>query len=172
MAEPGPEVIFLAGRLVARDEIGGLRDLVDRLGRLGHRSRVLCLAAAADHGLPELAECPTLGRRWLLSWAVKHLELGGEGGRPRILHVLGLAMAEAAIVVSEHWRLPYLLSVDEFPRPHARLRLSRSWCRGLIATQPELAEVLTRDLGVPGRLGFRSSARLGRWFLARASRRF
>ncbi len=152
MAEAGSDVIFLAGRLVARDDLRGLRDLAGRLRGLGHRSRVLCLAAAPDHALPELVECPALGRRWLLSWAVKALELVEEGGRPRVLHVLGQGMAEAAIEVAERWRIPYLLAVDEFPRGHCRLRLSRKWCKGLVATDAELAEALTRDLGVPHRL--------------------
>ncbi len=149
MGDGEPEVLFLAGRLEGRDELRSLRALADRLGRLGWTARVLCLAAAPDHGLARLVECPALARRWRLPWAARALDLSGPADRPRVLHVLGLGMAPAGLEIAERWRLPYLLTVDEFPRRDARIRLSRAWCRGLVATNGELAAALTRDFGVP-----------------------
>jgi len=152
MADAACDILFLAGRLGGRDEIQSLRSLVDRLRRLGHESRVICLSAGPDHGLPGLFEAPGLARRWRLPWAARGLGLDGETGRPRVLHVLGAEMADAGVEVAERWRLPYLLTIDEFPRRDARVRISRAWCRGLVATNPELAASLTREFGIPGRL--------------------
>src|SRR5207248_281097 len=95
---------------------------------------------------------PGLGRRWLLPWVSRRLDLGEPKDRPRMLHVLGAGMAEAGLDLAERWRLPYLLTIDEFPRRDDRLRLSRSWCRGIVATNRELAEALARDYGIPRRL--------------------
>jgi glycosyltransferase involved in cell wall biosynthesis len=58
-------------------------------------------------------------------------------------------MAEVGLAIAERWRIPYLLGVDEFPGKVARLRLSRHWCRGLVATNRELALALVRDFGIP-----------------------
>ncbi len=151
MDEIGCDVIFLAGHLKGRDEILSLRGLIERLEQLGHRSRVICPSIVSDHGFSDLAECPGLARRWQRPWSVRTLDLAAPSGRPRLLHVLSAGMAEAGLEIAEHWRLPYLLCVDEFPRRDARLRLSRNWCRGLIATSSELADALRRDYGVPGR---------------------
>ena len=58
-------------------------------------------------------------------------------------------MAPAALEIAERWRVPYLQGVEEFPAPGTRLRLSRRWCRGLVATSRELRDDLTRNFGVP-----------------------
>ncbi len=152
MAEVGEGVLFLTDRLGGPDEVRALRGLVERLGRLGHAPRVLCRVATPDHGIAGLTELPGLGRRWLLPWASRGLGLGESPGRPRVLHVLGAGMAEAGLEVAERWRLPYLITIDEYPRRDARLRLSRSWCRGLTATGDELAGALAGDFGIPARL--------------------
>jgi glycosyltransferase involved in cell wall biosynthesis len=152
MAEAGFEVLFLTDRLVGPDDLLSLRGLLERLEQAGHQTRVICVSATPDHGIPGLTECPGLARRWLLPWVSRGLDLGDSRGRHRILHVFGAEMAEAGLDVAERWRLPYLLTIDEFPRPDARLRLSRSWCRGIVATNRELAEALNRDYGIPRRL--------------------
>ena len=151
MGDLGCDLLFLADHLKGKDEVQALRGLVERLDRLGHRSIVICRSSIADHGIAELTECPGLGRRWQRPWTVRGLDLGDESGRPRLLHVLSASMAEAGLEIAERWRLPYLLCVDEFPRRDARLRLSRYWCRGMIATNRELAETLHRDFGIPRR---------------------
>src|SRR5436305_2199711 len=152
MAEAGFEVLFLTDRLAGPDDLLSLRGLLERLGRMGHRSRVICRSAAPDHGIAGLVECPALARRWLFPWVSRGLDLGRPGCHPRLLHVLGAGMAEAGLEVAERWQLPYLLTVDEFPGRDDRLRLSRAWCRGIVATGPELARALARDYGVPGRM--------------------
>ncbi len=153
MAEVGAEIVFLAGRLVDRDEIRSHRALADRLGRLGFSTRMICSSVAPDHGIANLTEWPPLGRRWWLPWSSRGLEaLAGfefPTARPVWLHVLGAGMADAGLDLAERRHLPYVLSVDEFPRRDARLRLSRAWCRGLIVGNPELAQALVRDYGVP-----------------------
>jgi glycosyltransferase involved in cell wall biosynthesis len=60
-------------------------------------------------------------------------------------------MADVGLAIAERWRIPYLLSIDDFPGKDARLRLSRSWCRGLVATNRELSLALVRDFGIPPR---------------------
>ena len=149
MADHACDVVFLTGRLGGRDEIGSLRSLVDRLDRLGHESRVISASAAPDHGLANLSEAPGLGRRWRLPWAARCLGLEAGPGTRRVLHVIGAGMADAGVEVAERWRIPYLLTVEEFPRRDARLRISRAWCRGLVATNPELAATLSAGFGVP-----------------------
>src|SRR5690606_23875847 len=69
--------------------------------------------------------------------------------RPDLLHVHGVELAEAGLAAAEHWELPYLLTVDDFPPPEARLRLNRRWARGIIATSDDLAGELNQQFGVP-----------------------
>ena len=150
MADHRAEIVFLAGRLVDRDEVRSHRALADRLAALGFATRVICSAVDPDHGIADLTAWPPLDRRWWLPWSARGLEAAV--GRPRgsvLLHVLGARLADAGLDLAERWHVPYLLSVDEFPRRDTRIRLSRAWCRGLVATNPELAEALVRDYGVP-----------------------
>jgi glycosyltransferase involved in cell wall biosynthesis len=149
MADAPCDLLFLGDRLLGREWTLTLRALFRGLERLGHTCRVLCCSAESDHGLPNLAECPGLARRWQRPWAIRGLELGDGSARPRLMHILTASMAEPGLEIAERWRLPYLLSVDEFPRRDARIRLSRSWCRGLIATNHELAIALNRDFDIP-----------------------
>lgn len=149
------EVVFVANRLDDRDEIRSHQALVSRLAQSGFGARLICSAVAPDHGISNLTEWPALGRRWWLPWSARGLAAAVgfpfESGGPVWLHVLGAEMADAGLDIAERWHIPYMLTVDEFPRRDARLRLSRAWCRGLIATNPELAEALVRDYGVPPR---------------------
>ena len=153
MADVRAEIVFLAGRLVDRDEIRSHQALADRLARLGFGTRMIASGVGPDHGIASLTEWPPLARRWWLPWSSRGLASAVgwplATTRPVWLHVLGARLADAGLDLAERWQIPYLLSVDEFPRRDARLRLSRAWCRGLIATNPELAEALVRDYGVP-----------------------
>ena len=149
MAVDGCDVLLLAGRLGGRAEVEPVRRLIEGLTRLGHDCRVLCLSAPGDHGLDDLVECPGLGRRWQRPWSVRGLDLEEEPGKARIMHALSSRLAEVALTVSERWRIPYLLDVEEFPRRDFRLRLSRAWSRGLVVPNGELAGALRRDYGIP-----------------------
>ena len=153
MASPRAEILFLAGRLVDRDEIRSHAALTERLHRLGFRTRLICPAIGPEHGIAHLTEWPALGHRWWFPWSSRGLDQAvGITPTPRHpvwLHILGTSMANAGLDLAERWHIPYVLAVDEFPRRDARLRLSRARCRGLIATNLELAEALVRDYGVP-----------------------
>ena len=153
MATPRAEILFLAGRMVDRDEIRSHAALTERLHRLGFRTRLICPAIGPEHGIAHLTEWTALGRRWWFPWSSRGLDqavgLIPTPRHPVWLHILGTSMAEAGLDLAERWRVPYVMAVDEFPRRDARLRLSRARCRGLIATNLELAEALVRDYGVP-----------------------
>ena len=151
MADVGCEVLLLADRLSGRADLESLRGLADGLARLGHDPSVLCSSAPTDHGLDDLTECPGLARPWQRPWAVRGLDLGEAHGRRRVMHVLASRMAEPALAIAERYRIPYLLGVEEFPRRDARFRLSRSWCRGLVVPNRELAAVLVGEFAIPPR---------------------
>ncbi len=144
MRDPGPNLVFLAGRLEAHDapEVEGL---ADRLRAAGLGAEIVCLAGGPR---PKVVECPGLGRHWQRSWAARRLR-PKKTARPDLLHALGMEMAPAAIALAEHWQVPYVLTIDEFLPPGGRLRLSRKWCRALVATGADLAEDLRLHLGVP-----------------------
>ncbi len=80
---------------------------------------------------------------------VRALRFGEHLARPSLLHVLQSRMGEAGLAIAEHWRIPVIQSVDEFVPPGGRLRLSRRWCRRLVATSRALADDLINALGVP-----------------------
>ena len=93
--------------------------------------------------------CPGLACPWRRAWAARRLRVGEQLARPELIHALGVQAAPAALALAEGWRVPYLLTVDDFLPPGGSLRLSRTWCRGLIAGGRELADDLVHLLGVP-----------------------
>jgi glycosyltransferase involved in cell wall biosynthesis len=60
-------------------------------------------------------------------------------------------MADVGLALAERWRTPYVLSTDDYLPPGARLRLSRHWCRGVIAASEALASELVESVGLPRR---------------------
>jgi glycosyltransferase involved in cell wall biosynthesis len=152
MADPARTVLLLAGRLPARADGCSVRALADRLERRGIPAEVLCASGGEAAGRePRVVESPGLGHRWGRVLAVRRLPFDEGLRRPDLLHVLGAAMAPVGLAIAEHWRLPYVQTIDEFLPPHARLRLSRRWSRGLIPVSRELADDLRRGLNVPAR---------------------
>lgn len=151
MAEGTRDVVLLAGRLSVADA-DVIRGLVARLAKRGFSASVICASAgegqASEFGFQE---CPGLLARWRRPWAVRGLT--SEAGRPRpaLLHALGAGLADAALALAERWRIPYLLTVDDFLPPGGRLRLSRAWCRKILATGRQLADDLIESVGVPRR---------------------
>lgn len=130
-------------------ELRGLARLAARLATRGVSARLLCLGASLPlpEGL-EVIECPGLASPWRRDWLVRRLPLGAES-RPDLLHVEGAELAAAGLAVAEHWGVPYLVSIDEFPPPEARLRFSRRWARGVVVSGADLAEELRQQFGVP-----------------------
>jgi glycosyltransferase involved in cell wall biosynthesis len=58
-------------------------------------------------------------------------------------------MMEAALTICESARLPYIQTIADFRTLERGLRLSRRWCRHLVATGPDLAGELIDGLRVP-----------------------
>jgi len=150
MDGPTRSILLLAGRLGVHDEGCAVRPFLDRLERHGLSPQLLCTGAAGDVGADfRVVGSPGLGTRWRLPLAVRGLGFGERLKRPDLLHVLGSRLADAGLVIAEHWRIPYVLTVDEFVPPEGRLRLSRTWCRRLLASSRELADDLKTQLGIP-----------------------
>jgi glycosyltransferase involved in cell wall biosynthesis len=152
MTEPTRSVLLLAGRLGVHDDGWSIRQFLDRLESLGVTAKVICVEAAGEAAAdPRVVACPGLGHRWRQPFAVRGLRLGERLDRPDLLHVLQSVVSEAGLAVAEHWGLPYVQTVDEFVPPGSRLRVSRRWCRRLVASSRELADDLRTHLGVPPR---------------------
>jgi glycosyltransferase involved in cell wall biosynthesis len=153
MSEPPRAILVLAGRLGRHDHGWSIVPFLDRLGGTGFDAQALCVeASGAAISDPRVVESPVLGRHWRLPIAVRGLRFDGRLNRPDLIHVLEARMSAAGLAIAEHWRIPYVQSVDEFLPAGAGLRLSRRWCRRLIATSRELADDLTTHLRVPSDL--------------------
>ena len=150
MTEPVYHVVLLADRITNSDQAGTVREYIDRLGDRGLTARVLCAlwSGPSRSGL-HIEECPGLGDRWQLTWALRSLRRPEGSAMPSLLHSLQARMAPAALEIAERWKVPYLQGIEEFLPPGSWLRLSRRWCRGLVATSRELGDDLTRNFGVP-----------------------
>jgi glycosyltransferase involved in cell wall biosynthesis len=81
--------------------------------------------------------------------AARSLWLRDELQRPDLMHVIHDEMVEAALSISESSGLPYIQTVADFRTLGRGLRLSRRWCRRLVAIRPELAAAMVGELGVP-----------------------
>jgi glycosyltransferase involved in cell wall biosynthesis len=144
------KVLFLAGRLNWHDGGWPLAPLLDRLEGRGCHVQVLCLSRGNDLlDDPRAVAMPTLGNRWLRTFAVRGLWSHGQVVRPDLLHVLHDEMGDVAVALSETGALPYVQTVSRFGTVGRGLRLSRRWCRRLVATSPDLAHELIAELGVP-----------------------
>lgn len=158
MSDGSPNVLILAGRLMIHDA----EALRARLLRLEDRRigvSIIGLSAPESQRWlsppfsgaeqPKFVACPALGNRWRQPWAIRELTSEYGPPRPDLIHALGFEMAGAALALAERWRTPYLLELDEFLPAGAKLRLSRNWCRGLIASGNDLADDLVVTLGLP-----------------------
>jgi glycosyltransferase involved in cell wall biosynthesis len=150
MAGGGINVLILAGRLKWHDGGWPLSPLLDRLERRGCHVQVLCLSRGHDLlDDPRAVEVPTLGNRWLRTFAVRGLWSHGQLVRPDLLHVLHDEMSDIALALSESGSLPYVQTVSRFGTVGRGLKLSRRWCRRLVVTSPDLAHELIEELRVP-----------------------
>lgn len=150
MADQGRNVLLLAGRLGTHDHGWMIAPFLDRLAKLGVSAQVLCLSGDPSAGTDyRVVECPALGRWWQHAFAVRRLRPGDGLRRPDLIHVLQTRMGSMGLSLAERWRVLYVQTVDDFLAPDDRLRVSRRWCRGLIAASRDLADDLVRNLGVP-----------------------
>lgn len=151
MAPPDARtILLLAGRLGVHDEGWSIRPFLDRLEKEGFLAQILCVEAAGD-ALADyrVFEIPGLGSRWRLPLAVRGLRFGDRLNRPDLVHVISSRMGDAGLAIAERWRIPYILTVDEFIPPEGGLRLSKKWCRRLVATSRELVGDLESQFGIP-----------------------
>ena len=150
MTEPECHIVLLADRITNSDQAGTIRAYIDRLEDRGLAARIVCATwSGPSREKLDIEECPGLRDRWQLTWALRSL-LRREGlTRPLLLHSLQARMAPAALEIGERWKVPYLQGIEEFLPFGSRLRLSRRWCRGLVATSRELGDDLTRNFGIP-----------------------
>ena len=150
MSEPIRNVLLLAERLGVHDDGWSIGPFLDRLESLGVDAQVVCIEAAGDAATdPRVVERSGLAHRWRLPFAVRGLRFGERLNRPDLLHVMQSRVGDAGLSIAEHWRVPYVQTVDEFVPEDGRLRVSRRWCRRLIATSRELADDLRVHLQVP-----------------------
>ncbi len=98
---------------------------------------------------------PALANRWLRALAVRRLWSDGLLQRPDMMHVVDDEMVDLALALSEDDRLPYVQTVAGFGSVERGLRLSRRWCRRLVATSPDLAEAMTQGIGDSPPIGSR-----------------
>jgi glycosyltransferase involved in cell wall biosynthesis len=144
------QILVLAGRLDGDAAHGHLPCWFDRLERRGCRLQALCLSKGGGlAGDPRALEIPTLGSRWLRGFAARSLRADDRVHRPDLIHVVHDEMIDAALALSESSQLPYIQTVSDFQTLERGLRLSRRWCRHLVATGPDLAGELIEGLGVP-----------------------
>lgn len=153
MSEPpsSTSLILLADRLTATLGLR-LRALASKLEPRGFAPVVLCVDAG--EGTPpgaRVVESPALEGRWRRYWAARGLTSGQGPCRPDLLHVVDASMADVGLALAERWRTPYVLSVDDYLPVGARLRLSRHWCRGVVASSEALASELVESVGLPRR---------------------
>ena len=92
---------------------------------------------------------PALGNRWMRGWAARSLWSSEAVQRPDLVHVVHDEMSESALILSESAGLPYIQTVADFRTLGRGLRLSRRWCRQVVAIRPDLAAGLVAELGLP-----------------------
>ena len=150
MSRTEPWLLLVAGKLGLHDDGWSIGPFLDRLQARGVSARVACVEAGGDAASdPRIVECPGLAGRWRQSFAIRGLRLGERLERPDLIHVLQTRMIDVGLAIAEHWRVPYVQSIDEFVPAGESLRASRRWCRGLLASSQELADELTSAFSVP-----------------------
>ncbi len=151
-------VLLLAGRMGPPDDGGPFGDLLERLDREGIAGQVLCYcrgestgAGGATMGGPgcNLIERPDLGSRWQRYFAARRVRFDDGLRYPELLHVLQPSLAPLGLSIAERWAIPYVQTQNEFLPLGGKLRLSRRYCRAIIADSNELAGELIRDLAIP-----------------------
>jgi len=146
-------VLILAGRLGIDDDGWPLMPLVERLESRGASVQVLCVDYKHEpENFGQIIEKPMLKHRWLRWFCQRQLAGDDHLHQPDLIHVVHDEMANVALPLAERWQIPYMISIDGYGIIDRGLRLSRRWCRSLIASSPELAQTLQKELGVPADL--------------------
>jgi len=144
------KVLLLARQLQGDDGTWPLTPLLDRLERRGFLPQIVCGAkGTAPPNDRRAIEAPQLANRWLRSLAVRRLWTDSRVSRPDLVHALDDSMSSVALAFSELAEISYVQSVNSFSTLETGLRLSRRWCRRIVAASDELADDLVNELGVP-----------------------
>lgn len=142
------EVLRVVGRVETDDRARQLAATSTRLRARGLAITILCGSGGpsieASGGGPTI-ESSTIARPWLGRLAARWLATD----RPDLVHLVDPAFAVVGPALADRWKVPYLLGIDEFPASDWRLRLDGRWCRGIVATNPDLAEELQSSWRVP-----------------------
>jgi hypothetical protein len=150
MAGDSIKVLILAGRLNRHEGGWPLGPLLDRLERRGCDVKIVCQSkGGVPADLPRVIELRMLANRWLRSFALRSYCSNSPLERPDLLHAVDDEMDNVALALSETANLPYYQTVSRFETITRGLRLSRRWCRGLVATSLDLGQALIDELGVP-----------------------
>ena len=102
-----------------------------------------------SHTTRGVLEVPFLNKRLLRPFAGRRIWSDSRLERPELLHALHDQMVDLALALSDIGQVPYVQTVAGFATVERGLRLSRQWCRRLIAQGPDLADELAYGLGVP-----------------------
>ncbi len=145
------EVLRVVGRVTTDDQARQLAAASARMRARGLASMILCGSGApaieAFGGGPTI-EAPAIARAWLRPWAARWVVTG----RPGLVHLLDPDLAAIGPALADRWKVPYLISFDEFPAADARLRLAGRWCRGVVAAEEDLAVELRVAWRLPSEL--------------------
>ncbi len=144
------KVLLLSRQLQGDDGTWPLYPLLDRLERRGFMPQVVCLTkGTAPPDDRRVIEAPRLANRWLRSLALRRLRTDPRVDRPDLIHALDDSISSVALALAETAEISYLQSVNSFSTLEAGLRLSRRWCRRIVASSDDLADDLVNELGVP-----------------------
>jgi glycosyltransferase involved in cell wall biosynthesis len=143
------KLLFLDGR--PTDEVlWPLPPLLDRLERHGFEIQVLCISKKEDLASdPRALEVPLFWTGLLRAFAARRIWAEPRLERPDVLHVLDDELVDVALGLSEIGQIPYVQTVADFATIERGLRLSRQWCRRVIATSTDLAVELADGLRIP-----------------------
>ncbi len=151
MANATRTVVLLADHLEIEGEGLRLGRFASRLADRGISARIVCISGgltSLDAGLGVL-ECPWLAHRWLRPWATRLLRLGDGCSPPDLIHVFQYDLAKVAESLAEHWHIPLVCRIEEFPDPERSFRMPGPRCKALHVEASELAEDLKRRSGSP-----------------------
>jgi glycosyltransferase involved in cell wall biosynthesis len=144
------KILLLGRQLQGDDGTWPLAPLLDRLESRGFLPQIVCVTkGTVPSNDPRTIEAPGLANRWLRPLAVRRLWADSRVCRPDLVHALDDSLSSIALALAEFAGISYVQSVNSFSTLETGLRLSRRWCRRIVAASHDLALDLVKQLGVP-----------------------